>query len=475
VVHTAEVLYALLRISFVLFLLVGWISVIDGWRVGRSAPRDNRAARDRLIRLQWTARLTLALAAVLFLLATTLFWGALWPQINRWANLGDIKHKPGVVLTTVVFDLPPTLTRLAKEDPKAAETLDQLVRGLIETGAGFGFTALFLSVVIAVAFGLYAVGPSVLNEIRPKPPLDGTSNGRWLDGGFRLLRWAGRLIFLGVFLVLPAGPLIANRWPSLGNYNSSLQLWAVSALGLAGGGLFLFRSRLKSLAGGLRSVVDVALDVDNYLREHPRSSNPRGRIAARMSSLLKHIYRGKYDAIVIIAHSQGTVIAADLLRFIRMTGLDQTDPDLAARKGAPIYLFTMGSPLRQLYGLRFPHLYLWARHHQLPWPNAGHPIPPDTGPDPAQLDVTQWVNAYRSGDYVGRYLWRPEPSDFAYLIKPIALRGRWPVGSVDVEASETAPPTTNRREFCIGSGGHQHYWDGYAPAIALELDRLITR
>ena len=35
------------------------------------------------------------------------------------------------------------------------------------------------------------------------------------------------------------------------------------------------------------------------------------------------------------------------------------------------------------------------------------------------------------------------------------------------------PPLDNRREFCIGKGAHQHYWDGTAPQIALELDALI--
>ncbi len=30
-----------------------------------------------------------------------------------------------------------------------------------------------------------------------------------------------------------------------------------------------------------------------------------------------------------------------------------------------------------------------------------------------------------------------------------------------------------RREFCIGAGGHTHYWDETAPDIAYELDRLI--
>ena len=35
-------------------------------------------------------------------------------------------------------------------------------------------------------------------------------------------------------------------------------------------------------------------------------------------------------------------------------------------------------------------------------------IAPGALPDPAELGLTAWVNAYRSGDYVGRSLWLTE-------------------------------------------------------------------
>src|SRR5262245_18678006 len=88
---------------------------------------------------------------------------------------------------------------------------------------------------------------------------------------------------------------------------------------------------------------------------------------------------------------------------------------------------------------------------------ANRTFPTTKRPDPMDLlGVRRWVNAYRSGDYIGRHLWRPDAC--AYLFGP--------------ERSEDKAGT--RVEFCIGSGGHTHYWDKTARAIAEELDSLIT-
>ena len=99
-------------------------------------------------------------------------------------------------------------------------------------------------------------------------------------------------------------------------------------------------------------------------------------------------------------------------------------------------------------------------------------IDPATGPDPAELGLTRWVNAYRSGDYVGRYLWRPDLCGFKYATPAVDATHPWPAGSFPVIASASAP-LANRREFCVGAGAHTHYWDGTAPQIGLELDALI--
>ena len=135
----------------------------------------------------------------------------------------------------------------------------------------------------------------------------------------------------------------------------------------------------------------------------------------------------------------------ELLRYLTQ----HSDPDIKPK--LPIYLFTMGNPLRQLYGLRFPHLYAWARQGDSAWPN--------NGPAPSLIGTKQWVNAYRSGDYVGRYLWHADISDDRSTV--------WSVDAVHVDAEG------GKRELCIGSGAHIHYWDETAPEIAVELDRLV--
>ncbi len=54
-------------------------------------------------------------------------------------------------------------------------------------------------------------------------------------------------------------------------------------------GVLAFGGRLSKLALGLRTGVRVGLDVDNWLREHPRGVNPTARICARYVSIARYI------------------------------------------------------------------------------------------------------------------------------------------------------------------------------------------
>ena len=469
VLHSAEYVNAALRLSLLGFLLFAWgAQGLGAWIVWRT----NDATRDRLKRLAWTARFTLSLPVVLFLLGTTVLWYLVWMAVKALFGgvLTNTHHLTWLTHRVVMPELGPTLT------------VNGLVEGLINNGSGHGFGVLMGLVLLASVLAAYAIAPSIFFELRPPdPPRDGTASGRWLDGGFHLMRGAGRLLVFGVLVALPGFVLMGfilshvdQPWfERLVAGNTWLLVTTGAILAPAGAGLVLF-NRLKQVTLGFRNVVDVLLDVDNYLREHPRKSNPRARIATRMASLLRYVYAQNYSSLVIIAHSQGTVITADLLRFIHLTDVGRTDPGLARRNGIPISFFTMGSPLRQLYGLRFPHLYQWARHQVPgPWSNEGEPIAADTGPDPAELDLALWVNAYRSADYIGRYLWRPEECHFAFRTSAMQNDHPWQAGAFDAIVSRSQPPLDNRREFCIGAGAHQHYWDGTAPQVALQLDALI--
>jgi hypothetical protein len=237
-------------------------------------------------------------------------------------------------------------------------------------------------------------------------------------------------------------------------------------------------------------MLDIALDVDNYLRLHPKDDAPRGRIAERYGSLLKFLMHPEdcgtdYDAVVFIAHSQGTVITADLLRYTRHRGalakklrfIKDAATDLY-HPPKPLYLFTMGSPLRQLYYPRFPVLYDWIG---APSATRRSEIPRGADPKPEDIGVRRWVNVYRSGDYVGRSLWFDEARCRCIYCrvdeKDASGRRRRRTkhhydGHPDLQVAED--PDETRREACIGPGAHTHYWDDTAPDVAAFLDDLIA-
>jgi hypothetical protein len=231
----------------------------------------------------------------------------------------------------------------------------------------------------------------------------------------------------------------------------------------------------------LSSVLDAVLDVDNYLRASPENNTPRARIVERYVSLLRylHSYRTpdgrRYDRIIIVAHSLGSMISADLLRFLSrgsMLGLTRFAFADHPNQRIPIHLFTMGSPLRQLMNRFFPHLYLWIREvpdggGELPGvPAHGNPIPAAATPDPAmELSIEQWINYYRSGDYIGRSIWE----DGWFIRNNAGDAG----GAYPAAPEFFNDPALTRVEACIGLGAHTHYWDRTAPDVAQKLNELI--
>jgi hypothetical protein len=202
--------------------------------------------------------------------------------------------------------------------------------------------------------------------------------------------------------------------------------------------------------------VDVLLDIDNYLRESPDNATPRARIAERFVSLLRHLceWRGAdgkpYDHIVIIAHSQGTVISADVLRYLNAVPDKRLKP--INDNTIKLRLFTMGSPLRQIYAQTFPQLYGWI--------SGAAAERAMTSPDPTTLTLEQWANVYCSGDYVGRNLW-------------VAGEDRLWVRARPVPASVADGKVLPRVEFCAGAGAHTHYWDVHGTDVAAYLKSIV--
>src|SRR5262249_26096970 len=83
---------------------------------------------------------------------------------------------------------------------------------------------------------------------------------------------------------------------------------------VAGGALTIaaLGTRFRQTFGRLRVALDAVLDIDNYFADPPNRQPPRARIYSRYASLLVYLRDRGYTSIVIVAHSQGTVISADL-------------------------------------------------------------------------------------------------------------------------------------------------------------------
>jgi hypothetical protein len=218
---------------------------------------------------------------------------------------------------------------------------------------------------------------------------------------------------------------------------------------LAGGALTVaaLGSRFTRTFGRLRVALDAALDIDNYFADPPTRRPPRARIFSRYAALLTYLRDRGYARIVIVSHSQGTVISADLLRYLHVR---HRLPDVVGH--LPVSLVTVGSPLRDLYAERFPLLYGWMGSTAGGFAAAG--------PSASDIGAVEWVNACRSGDYVGRFLWTP--AGRAYRIALVGADGK-------VEAERAG----DRTEFCLGAGAHTHYFSDDAVALAIEIDRLI--
>ena len=252
-----------------------------------------------------------------------------------------------------------------------------------------------------------------------------------------------------------------------------LQALVFSAAGV-GAALSVLGGALSRRIPSLRGPLDVALDVDNHFREFPRTNIPRAHIFSRYAALLEHVRMQGYDRVVVVAHSQGTVISAELLRFLsshdQRAPTPEDTPLLAGKPLPPISLLTLGCPLRQLYGARFPGLYAWvlARNGRV------------FGPRATDIGVQRWMNAFCSGDYVGRWLWSNAQHD-PQLRHPMSNKvGHDPFGRVDAYTGFNPTPPAEAHlhearevEVCLGLGAHTHYLERDQLTVAWMIDWLI--
>jgi hypothetical protein len=499
--------------------LVSWpLSVLCIHGIHKDAPRKARATAAFR-----TGRFAFSIPAILFVIVTCALWSGVvvygsdklkafngvTPSVATKEGPSS-QYWPSVVIPTVdsVDEWisrttppykPPDCECPAHATPPQtifwSNYLDGLLLVSVTPGLFITMTALGVSLLLLT----WAILPSVVFELKPEWTVNAAANrvrwlGEWMSRGLdntailtRLLWFAIVPVPLFFFAVdwLALHDKLGSKWLKGLDVASRLTLPLIKweGLVLAVSGVAVFGLILKYFT----TVLDTILDVDNYLRTSPADRTPRALIAERCTSLLRYIaaYRDDqnrpYSKLIIVAHSLGSMVTTDLLRYLERSAADSPDPGLArygfrhqpipvGESKLPIYVFSMGSPLRQLLNRFFPHLYWWVS--DIPDNSLaalgdplGPPMPTINSPLPRtdEMNVTLWSNAYRSGDYVGRWLW---------VGQWLNRNGSGNTAQPPDMAASGAPNVWT--EMCIGSGAHTHYWDRTAPEIAAQLDRLIT-
>lgn len=451
--------------ALILFHLCTWLLGHAAiWLTPREPELNMRDPRSQARRAVWTGCIGLFVPTSVFLILTLTLWLLLLKAVGKQLEAYSYESMIG-----------------------QASSVSSVIDDWIERSAGLSFNGFLILIALSLVMVVWAFFPAVLAERTPPKEAGGDASrrlGHWLDHGFRLARWAGGIALLSVFVILPFGIVFTEHlpeWLRALSEGNSLLLGLVTVLGGSTVGLVALGRNVSKTLAGFRAPLDIALDVDNWLRERPLDANPTARICARYVSLLRQICQAgveegrPYTAIVIVAHSQGTVITADLLRFMRQNQPPEPALQRLLSGELPVYLFTMGCPLRQLYGRRFPHQYEWATHPagaKTLAPSRYGCLEPDLAPRPDELGVALWVNAFRSGDYVGRHLWLADEQ-----------AGRWEAArqnSAGVDYVATDSPSgaqgvgdVSRVELCLGAGAHTHYFDESALRVAHILDQLL--
>jgi hypothetical protein len=445
--NVGEWLLAAMLLIWAAFVAVQVVALGLGLWLGRGV---DPAARRSL----HTSRLALVGSSALFAMLSLVLWSV-------------VSYVAGRALTDFLY-LPVVLGR----GYRSAEIfLDERTQNL-----GTFFTPLVLSFAGLALVTLLVLVPSLLEELYPTRNVDASGHrreaavwserlGKWLGGGLEVLKGTfavvvpGAAIAGGVVYLAFVGRQFGFAAGAAGEWARWLVGWQDSVPGetlvaagkwLAGGAwtIAALGSRFTQTFGRLRVGIDAVLDVDNYFGDPPDRQPPRARIYSRYASLLGYLRDRGYARIVIVSHSQGTVISADLLRYLHEQG---RLPELVG--GVPIALVTVGSPLRDLYAERFPLLYRWmgasAREFETARPSA------------ADIGAVEWINAFRSGDYVGRFMWTPWGEPYRIAV-------------VGADGKVAADRAGDRTQLCLGAGAHTHYFSRDAVALAVELDRLIA-
>ena len=333
--HTTEGLFHVLVVTWLVLFAVNAALVACAcvlWLTGRNSEEDKR------LRAVGTALIAAAVPPPLLLSAILLAW-TIWDSAFQ-SILPDQGFTPWIaewIASEKISWLNPTLF-------KDVIDLKGFLQGMIAFSATNALLPYLACMLVAMLLLAWAVLPSVAVEIRPpkftssKSAAKGkcaTALGNWLDGGIRAMAWAAMASWIGFFVLLPIADYaqvfnlpapnclrsflnwLLPHLPDTDHVVLTITTWFGAGAGTLLAATKLFGKNFSNFFGRLRVVVDTAMDVDNWLRERPRGDTPRLRIFARYMALLNFIKAGNYDKIIIVAHSQGTVVTADFFRYLQ--------------------------------------------------------------------------------------------------------------------------------------------------------------
>ena len=447
-------------------------------------PTGDISGKVRFRRMAWTVNLSVLVPSLLLLIMTLGLWKAAESTLVKVYNVSQagggalLDSNNHVSFNFQIADLA-KLTAWISDKPMTDKAA---VQNMMESSSYLLDRAVFpLSIAFVIA--VWSLLPVVITEVVPPLPVKSADMwkkssqwlGRCLTQAFFNMRIGGELLralviilFIDALLAGVIDPFtdVAKAKGLLKilfgfNEERNISSALLTALGVAIVAMLLGRGPLQFLVLGFRAFLIILIDVINWLRLRPLSRNPRARISARYVSMLRHLCAWRdpqngrgYEAVIIVAHSQGTVVSADILRFIHAE--PRMDPQLNEIYSGqlPVDFFTMGCPLRQLYSLRFPDLYRWVRQDD------DASTLPQSQPTFGKLGVRSWVNCYRTGDYVGRQLWTSDAAPSVWNPSNLAFRCVMPQGK--------------QTDVCLGPGSHTHYWDTTSSDFSDMLDRVIA-
>jgi hypothetical protein len=482
VVKTCEWLLTVLNAAwavFLFFLVLMNIADVIASQIGCRFSRCK--SQGRCSRAAWTAEITMILPATFIVILISAFWKILIELLPKVPGARLLDHVNVSKVDVPSWFAPSGIAALQKSleaDPQHPRTIRQAIDMLINM-QGSDLIVVCLVLVFVGVLAFWALLPVIMADVDPPTGDPQEAKSVWLgsslDAGYKTLRVAGEILrwtYLGCAAYVFAhlfnfNPAIEPFTTLVAKLQGKLSPAGINEVGatliaILGTAIVLIltagQGPLSFLALGFRAAIAVALDVVAWLRVRPEKQNPKGRICARFVSLLRHVCSehnagASYQGIILVAHSQGTVITTDLLRFLHYQFKGpKYDKTLEPLKGdLPVYLMTFGNPLRQLYDLRFPDLYAWTFRPLLEDEE-------EEGPKAEDLGVHTWINGYRSGDYVGRYLWRKDA-----------------IGAWIPNARPPEGPFDKHQDFCLGEGAHVHYFDETAPSVPLWLNQVISQ